>query len=141
MHSPLSSAYFITGAYVRSILRDFSAARAALDAVVVAGPREQLIDVQAAVVRAEIEFREEHYDEARYAAIMAGRAGRAELSARILGVCDALENPSSLETSPLAKNPAMAALRGALSDDRIKTLRAGGAAENLFDRIEEFLAN
>jgi predicted ATPase len=209
VHSPLSSAYFICSAYVRSILRDFAGARATLDAIVAAGPREQLVDVQAAIVRAEIEFREEHYEEAlriltelkaqrdeyaisistavtvygnaarcelllgdevaaeldlrealtqaadardvgisnvtvelsRYAAIMAARSGRVELGARLLGACDALENPSSLESTELPTNMALAALRAALSDERIESLGASGAAEHLFDLIEEFLAN
>ena len=36
---------------------------------------------------------------------------------------------------------ALAALRAALSDERIESLGASGAAEHLFDLIEEFLAN
>jgi predicted ATPase/DNA-binding XRE family transcriptional regulator len=207
--SPVSSGYLITAAYVRSILRDFAAARATLDAVVHAGRPDQLLNVQVALVRADIEFRQEHYEDAlrilmelkahrenyetslsmavmiygnaarcelllgddvvaeadlrealtmvadardvassnvyvehaRYAAIIAARAGRAELAARLLGACAALENPSTLESNQLGTDLTMVALRSVLSDDRIELLRASGANENFFDLIEEVLAN
>ena len=209
LHSPLSSGYLINAAYVRSILRDFAAARATLDAVVHPGRPDQLLNVQVALVRAEIAFRQEHYEDAlriltevraqpenyatslsmavmiygnaarcelllgddvvaeadlrealtmvadardiatrnvyvehaRYAAIIAARAGRAELAARLLGACAALENPSTLESNQLGANLTMEALRTLLSDDRIEILRGIGASEEFFDLIEEFLAN
>ena len=209
LHSWVCSGYLITAAYVRSILRDFAAARATLDAIVNKGQTDQLLNVQIALVRAEIEFREEHYEDAlrilmelradrknysasismavmiygnagrcelllgddaaaeadlrealglvadvrdvassnvyvehaRYAAIIAARAGRAELAARLLGACAAIENPSSLESNQLGTDLATVALRSALSDDRIELLRASGANENIFDLIGEFLAN
>jgi predicted ATPase/DNA-binding XRE family transcriptional regulator len=209
LHSPGSTAYFITAAYVRSILRDFAAARVTLDAIVHTGTSDQLVNVQVGLIRAEIAFREEHYEDAlrilmelranrenysnsismavmiygnagrcelllgddtaaeadlrealtmvadardvasrnvyvehaRYAAIIAARAGRAELAARLLGACAAIENPATLESNQLGTDLTTAALRTLLSDDRIELLRASGASENFFDLIEEFLAN
>jgi hypothetical protein len=82
-----------------------------------------------------------YVEHARYAAIIAARAGRAELAARLLGACAALENPSTLESNQLGTDLTMVALRSVLSDDRIELLRASGANENFFDLIEEVLAN
>jgi predicted ATPase/DNA-binding XRE family transcriptional regulator len=82
-----------------------------------------------------------YVDLARYAAVMAARADRVELAARLLGACDALENPASLEMDKRATELAMISLRAELSTDQIETLRARGSGEDVFDLIEEFLAN
>jgi tetratricopeptide (TPR) repeat protein len=77
---------------------------------------------------------------ARYAAVLAADAGRVELAARILGACEASTNPSSLDVDELAIDLATRSL-AALSLERANELRARGAGEDLFELIEEFLAD
>jgi tetratricopeptide (TPR) repeat protein len=77
---------------------------------------------------------------ARYAALLAAKAGRVELATRLLGACETSTNPSSLDVDGRPLDLVTPFLKS-LSPGRAKELRTLGAGEDLFDLIEEFLAD
>lgn len=79
-------------------------------------------------------------DLGRYAAFFAARSGRIELAGRLVGACDQLSDPASLEDSTTSRDLAMKAIYERLSDDRAAALLRGGAEEDLYDLLEEYLA-
>jgi predicted ATPase len=79
-------------------------------------------------------------DLGRYAAYFAATSGRAELAARLLGACDRRSNPASLEDDSKSRDLAAKAIEGQLSPERAEALRCNGAGEDLYELLEEFLA-
>lgn len=79
-------------------------------------------------------------DVVRYAAIIAGNAGRLELAARLLGACDGSRERPSVETKR-ATELIMTALTAGLTPERISALRTRGAAEDFFELVDEFLSD
>jgi predicted ATPase/DNA-binding XRE family transcriptional regulator len=79
---------------------------------------------------------------ARHAAALAARTGRAELAARLLGACDATDqlNGRPSMKDALADDLAATSISAQLSRQRAKMLRAQGADEDLYELLEEFLA-
>jgi len=77
---------------------------------------------------------------ARYAALLAAKAGRVELATRLLSACETSTNPSSLDVDGRPLDLVTPFLKS-LSPGRAKELRTLGAGEDLFDLIEEFLAD
>jgi predicted ATPase/DNA-binding XRE family transcriptional regulator len=77
---------------------------------------------------------------ASYAAVFAAKGGRLELAARLLGACEASSNPSNLDVDRHPDELA-APLLTSLSPEQAKALRDLGAREDLYDLIEEFLAD
>ena len=79
---------------------------------------------------------------ARHASALAARAGRADLAARLLGACDGADQcngrPSIKDTA--AEELAAKSISSQLSKERAETLRAQGADEDLYELLEEFLA-
>jgi non-specific serine/threonine protein kinase len=79
---------------------------------------------------------------ARHASALTARAGRADLAARLLGACDATDQrngrPSIKDTA--AEDLAAKSISSHLSQERAATLRAQGASEDLYELIEEYLA-
>jgi predicted ATPase len=76
-----------------------------------------------------------------YAAVFAARGGNAELAARLLGSCDAVEKharPAYRDT--YARGLATELISAMLPFERIALLRARGAGEDLYEVLEEFLA-
>jgi hypothetical protein len=82
-----------------------------------------------------------YVDICRYVAVIAANAGRAEFAARLLGACAAASDPSSLEDVDYATELAIPALRVSLTSEQAEAFRARGAGEDLFDLIDEFLAD
>jgi hypothetical protein len=79
---------------------------------------------------------------ARHAVALAARTGRAHLAARLLGACDAtdqLNGRPSLKDA-LAEDLAAKSISAQLSLQGAEMLRAQGAGEDLYELLEEFLA-
>ena len=79
-------------------------------------------------------------DLARYAAFFSATSGRADLAARLVGACDQLRNPASLEDSATSRELAMTAIGKLVSPDRAGALLRSGATEDLYELLEEYLA-
>ncbi len=78
---------------------------------------------------------------ARYAAVFAAKAGRLELAARIFSSTEtSLLDPSALSYDRHPTDLAAPFLAG-LSAERAEELRALGTSEDVYDLIEEFLAD
>jgi predicted ATPase/DNA-binding XRE family transcriptional regulator len=78
-------------------------------------------------------------DLGRYAAFFSANAGRVELAARLLGVCDRDSNLASLEDGPRSRELATNAIEARLPRERAEALRRSGAAEDLYEVLAEFL--
>ncbi|MBV8147464.1 MAG: helix-turn-helix domain-containing protein [Candidatus Eremiobacteraeota bacterium] len=80
---------------------------------------------------------------AQNAAVFAARSGRAELAARLLGSCEGAEGLSDRrpEDDSMFERLAAAAIGPQLSRERVAMLRRRGAAEDLYELLEEFLAD
>lgn len=79
---------------------------------------------------------------ARLAATIAGFYGRSELAAHLLGACDAADKRSGQPSvkDDIADEVAAAAIVEHLSPERAEALRNRGASEDLYELLEEFLA-
>ncbi len=76
----------------------------------------------------------------RYAAFFAATSGNVNLAARLLGACDRGSNPESLEDDAESRELAVKAIHERLAPKRADALRRSGAAEDLYDLLEEYLA-
>ena len=76
----------------------------------------------------------------RYAAFVAATSGNVNLAARLLGACDQGSNPDSLEDDAASRELAMKAIYESLAPKRADALRRSGAAEDLYELLEEYLA-
>lgn len=74
-----------------------------------------------------------------HAAFFAATSGRPELAARLLGACERLTSPSSLDDIYTSHDRAAKAIQDHLAPERADVLRRTGAREDLFDLLEEFL--
>ena len=101
--------------------------------------RQTLVDILDTSDRAQM-FSSVFAEIASYAAVFAARAGRVELATRLLAACEASRNPASLDVDPHPVELA-APLLTSLSPQETTALRTIGASEDLYDLIEEFLAN
>jgi predicted ATPase len=79
---------------------------------------------------------------ARYAAAFAAQSGHADLAVRLLASCDASDERGGHVSEHVALPYEMAvnAIGDQLSRERIEHLRVKGAAEDLYELLEEFLA-
>jgi predicted ATPase/DNA-binding XRE family transcriptional regulator len=78
-------------------------------------------------------------DLGRYAAFFSANAGKVELAARLLGVCDRDSNLSSLESGARSRELATNAIEARLARERAEALRRSGATEDLYEVLAEFL--
>jgi predicted ATPase/DNA-binding XRE family transcriptional regulator len=78
-------------------------------------------------------------DLGRYAAFFSANAGKVELAARLLGVCDRDSNLSSLESGARSRELATNAIEARLPRERAEALRRSGEAEDLYEVLAEFL--
>ena len=76
----------------------------------------------------------------RYAAFFAATSGNVDFAARLLGACDQGSNPESLEDDAESRELAMKAIYERVAPKRADALRRSGAAEDLYELLEEFLA-
>jgi predicted ATPase/DNA-binding XRE family transcriptional regulator len=76
----------------------------------------------------------------RYAAFFAATSGRVNLAARLVGACDQRSDPASLEDDAESRELAMKAIHEHVSPQRADALRRTGAAEDLYELLEEYLA-
>lgn len=77
----------------------------------------------------------------RYAAVFAARRGNAELAVRLLVACDAADeraHPGYKDQYAIAL--AIESISGMLPSDRVDVLRAHAAGEDIYELLEEFLA-
>jgi predicted ATPase/DNA-binding XRE family transcriptional regulator len=74
------------------------------------------------------------------AAVLAATSGRVELAARLLGACEQRASPASLQDIFTLRDLATKAIQDRLSLERAEALRHNGRSEDLFDLLEEFLA-
>jgi predicted ATPase/DNA-binding XRE family transcriptional regulator len=79
-------------------------------------------------------------DLGRYAAFFAATSGRVDLAARLVGACDQLRNPATLEDDVTSRELAIKAIHERLSPERAAALGRSGAAEDLYELLEEYLA-
>lgn len=79
-------------------------------------------------------------DLGRYAAFFAATSERVDLAARLVGACDQLRNPATLEDNDTSRDLAMKAIHERASAERADMLRRSGAAEDLYGLLEEYLA-
>jgi len=77
----------------------------------------------------------------RYAAFFAATSGNVNLAARLLGACDQASNPDSLEDDAASQELAVKAIYERLAPKRADALRRSGAAEDLYELLEEYLAH
>ncbi len=77
----------------------------------------------------------------RYAAFFAATSGNVNLAARLLGACDRGSNPDSLEDDAASRELAVKAIYERLAPNRADALRRSGAAEDLYELLEEYLAH
>jgi predicted ATPase/DNA-binding XRE family transcriptional regulator len=79
---------------------------------------------------------------ARHAAALAARTSRAHLASRLLGACDAIDQLNGRPSlkDALAEDLATKSISAQLSQQRAEVLRAQGADEDLYELLEEFLA-
>lgn len=80
-------------------------------------------------------------DLGRYAAFFAAESGRADLAARLVGACDQLRDPATLEDDAGSRDLALTAIHERLSTARADALRRSGATEDLYELLEEYLAH
>ncbi len=76
----------------------------------------------------------------RYTAFFAATSGNVNLAARLLGACDQGSNPDSLEDDAASRELAVKAIYESLEPKRADALRRRGAAEDLYELLEEYLA-
>jgi hypothetical protein len=76
----------------------------------------------------------------RYAAFFAATSGNVNLAARLLGACDRGSNPDSLEDDAESRELAVKAIYERLAPKQADALRRSGAAEDLYELLEEYLA-
>ncbi len=76
----------------------------------------------------------------RYAAFFAATSGNVDLAARLLGACDRGSNPDSLEEDAASRELAVKAIYENLAPKQADALRRRGAAEDLYELLEEYLA-
>jgi hypothetical protein len=77
----------------------------------------------------------------RYAAVFAARAGNAELAVRLLGTCDAADKRARpAYKDPYARALATEFISATLPSDRVEVLRARAAGQDIYEILEEFLA-
>lgn len=74
------------------------------------------------------------------AAFLAASSGRVEFAARLLGACEQRTNPASLENIFTLHDLAAKAIYDRLAPERAEVLRRSGATEDLYDLLEEYLA-
>jgi tetratricopeptide (TPR) repeat protein len=79
-------------------------------------------------------------DLGRYAAFFAATSGRVDLAARLVGASDQLRNPATLEDDVTSRELAIKAIHERLSPERAAALGRSGAAEDLYELLEEYLA-
>lgn len=96
--------------------------------------------LEAAVVMRDLWLTTGIADLGRYAAFFAANSGRVDLAARLVGACDQLRNPASLEDSVTSRDLAMEAIHKHASHERTDVLGRRGAAEDLYELLEEYLA-
>lgn len=75
----------------------------------------------------------------RYAAFFAATSENANLAARLLGACDLESNPASLEDDAESRELALKAINERLSPAQTAALGRIGAAEDLYELLEEYL--
>lgn len=76
----------------------------------------------------------------KHAAFFAAASGRAELGARLIGAYDQARHQEALEVDAVARARAIDAVAAHLSAQRIRALCRIGANEDVFELIEEYLA-
>lgn len=79
-------------------------------------------------------------DLGRYAAFFAATSNRVDFAARLVGACDQLRNPATLEDNFTSRNLAMNAIHERVSPERADVLLRSGATEDLYELLEEYLA-
>ena len=75
-----------------------------------------------------------------HAAFLAANAGRTDLAGRLFGACDRLRNPASLEDDAVAREAAAQAIGERLPRAQADTLARSGATDDLYELLEEYLA-
>jgi tetratricopeptide (TPR) repeat protein len=76
----------------------------------------------------------------RYASFFAATSGNVNLAARLLGACDQGSDPDSLEDDAASRELAVKAIYERFPSQRADALRRSGAAEDLYELLEEYLA-
>lgn len=79
-------------------------------------------------------------DLGQHTAFFAATSERADLAARLVGACDELINPASLENNAESRDLAIKAIEERLSPEECALLARRGATEDLYDLLEEYLA-